>query len=70
MAIVIICDNCEERDDCGSSESNPPFFPGGVVLRFRGESGSRDDIRQLDLCASCRGDLLKALPWLAETLTS
>lgn len=64
MSKIIICDACGEKDDWG----NPPFFPDGVVLQFRGDDGGREIYAELELCAGCKSDLLKALPGLAATL--
>ena len=68
MSRFVYCDNCGERDDW--SMGNVPFFNGGVVLQFRTDNGGEEFERTLELCESCRAQLLEAFPELAKLMVS
>lgn len=66
MSRYAVCDNCGHRDDC--SFGNGPILQGGLVLNFRDKDNGFE--KELELCVSCRDQLLALWPKLKEAMNN
>lgn len=66
MSKFAICDLCGEKDDWSMGKG--PFLPHGVVLQFRSDNDSEDAEAELEICESCKNELLEKNPKLAASL--
>lgn len=66
MSKFAICDFCGDKDDWSMGKG--PFLPDGLLIQFRSYRGGEEIETELEICESCKCDLLKANPKLEKAI--